>query len=153
MINVVKAIKDDYHFHIVGDGSERENLSKLIIDAKIQDKITIHGSRKNPYKYIYQANLVVLSSRYEGFPNVILEANACGKFVVAFKSPGVDDEIITEGLNGALVDFKDYTSFVEKIQDYSNSDIDKNAIFSSVKKYDSKKIAENYMNLFENYKK
>jgi len=152
LLNVVKASKDDYHFHIVGEGAEREKISQLILEAKIQDKVTIHGSRKNPYKYIYQADLVVLSSRYEGFPNVILEANACGKFVIAFKSPGVDDEIITEGLNGSLVDFKDYSSFLKKIDFYSSSGTDKEAIFSSVKKYDSKKIAERYINLFDNYK-
>lgn len=152
LLKLVKASIDDYHFHIVGEGAERENISQLILEAKIQNKVTIHGSKKNPYKYIYQADLVVLSSRYEGFPNVILEANACGKFVIAFKSPGVDDEIITEGLNGSLVDFKDYTSFLKKIDFYSSSVIDKEAIFSNVKKYDSKKIAERYINLFDNHK-
>lgn len=152
LLELVKASKGNIHFHIIGEGAERDNIIQLTRDANIQKRVTLHGAKRNPYKYIYQSDLFVLCSRYEGFPNVILEANACGKFVLAFKSPGVDEEIITEGLNGSLVDFKDYSNLLKKIDFYSSTGIDKEAIYLSLKKYDSKMIVEKYVELFDNHK-
>ena len=61
------------------------------------------GFRDNPWKYIARADVFALTSRYEGFGNVIVEAMACGVPVVATSSPGTRD-IVSPGDDGLLVE-------------------------------------------------
>ena len=61
------------------------------------------GFQRNPWKYIARADVFALTSRYEGFGNVLVEAMACGVPVVATASPGTR-EIVTDGVDGLLVD-------------------------------------------------
>ena len=152
LLDIVVISEDHFHYHIIGSGPEKEKLEKLITDLKVEEKVTLHGAKSNPYQFINKADLFVITSRYEGFPNVILEANACGKFVVAFKSPGVDHEIINDGVNGVLVDFNDNITFVNKIKKYSKLDVNKDSIYSDLQKYESQKIANKYSKLFEEFK-
>ena len=65
--------------------------------------MTFAGFQRNPWKYIARADVFALSSRYEGFGNVLVEAMACGVPVVATSSPGTR-EIVADGLDGLLVD-------------------------------------------------
>lgn len=88
---------------IVGEGDKRKHLEKLSKDLGIDDSVAFLGFQKNPFKFMYQSNLFVLSSLWEGFGNVIIEAMACGIPVVATCCPFGPEEIITDGVNGLLV--------------------------------------------------
>lgn len=68
---------------IVGEGPEREKLEALIESLDIKDTAILAGYQSNPYPYIKNADFLALSSFYEGFPTVIMEALALGKPVVA----------------------------------------------------------------------
>jgi glycosyltransferase involved in cell wall biosynthesis len=148
LIHVFKILDKKYHLHIIGDGQERKTLEKKILDLNLKDKVTLHGLKKNPYIYMKKADLVVLSSLYEGFPNVILEANVCGKFVVANRCAGVDEEIIIDGINGTLVENNNYEKFAKAIEKYTSKKIDSEKVIDTTKKYNVKNIVNIYRNIF-----
>jgi glycosyltransferase involved in cell wall biosynthesis len=91
------------HAWILGDGAERAQLERQIADRGLGRLITFLGFQPNPWRFIARADVFVLTSTYEGFGNVLIEAMACGTPVVATRSPGTV-EIIEHGSNGLLVD-------------------------------------------------
>jgi len=115
-----KAIKrlnsGKYHLTIIGEGENEYTLTELAKTLNISDQIDFRGFKSNPYTYMKQADLFVLSSRYEGFPNVVLEAMACGTPVVAFDSPGDLKKIIISGENGFLAVPLDINDLAAKIK-------------------------------------
>jgi N-acetylgalactosamine-N,N'-diacetylbacillosaminyl-diphospho-undecaprenol 4-alpha-N-acetylgalactosaminyltransferase len=81
---LIDAIKDiDAKLYIIGDGELRYDLELKIDSLELLDKVVLLGRQSNPYKYISQADCFVFSSNYEGFPNVLLEALACGLPVIS----------------------------------------------------------------------
>jgi glycosyltransferase involved in cell wall biosynthesis len=76
------------HLTLIGDGSLRYELEQLAKRLKIFDKVTFVGYKPNPYPYMKSADMLVLSSKFEGMPNVVLEALACGTPVAATPAPG-----------------------------------------------------------------
>ena len=152
LLKVMPLLESNYHLHIIGEGGERKKLEELIKTNRLTDRVTLHGFKSNPYGYIRQSNFVVLSSRYEGFPNVILEANACGKYVLAFKCPGVSEEIITEGENGKFVKYEDIEDFAKQILDFDYLKVSSNKVYNTVEKYDVKNIVMSYDEMFRKHK-
>ncbi|HCE2681115.1 MULTISPECIES: glycosyltransferase [unclassified Vibrio] len=68
----------DYNLFIVGDGPLKENLQSLCDSLNLKDKVTFVGNVSNPYKYMKDAELGIISSFSEGFPNVLIEMMASG---------------------------------------------------------------------------
>ena len=88
---------------ILGQGEREQSLRQLIAGRGLQDSVQLAGFQSNPWKYIARADVFLLTSRYEGFGNVLIEAMACGVPAVATASPGTRD-IIRGGIDGLLVD-------------------------------------------------
>lgn len=88
---------------ILGEGEEKKELIELAEELKIQDKVFFLGFQNNPYKFMKNASLYILSSFREGFPNVLLEAMACGVPIISTNCPSGPDELIVNGENGILV--------------------------------------------------
>ncbi|RKX91166.1 MAG: glycosyltransferase [Spirochaetes bacterium] len=107
---------------ILGEGPEEANLRKLVRQLGIEDKVLFLGFQKDIYKYIKIADVFVLSSRYEGFPNVILEAMACGVPVISTDCPDGPNEIIVNGVNGMLVPPDDVNAMAQAIVRLLNND-------------------------------
>lgn len=93
----------DATLEIYGDGTQREALTTLIIKLGLEDSVTLKGAIKNISDAYSRSDFFVLSSRFEGFGLVIVEAQAHGLPVVAFDCPRGPAEIISDGVNGLLV--------------------------------------------------
>lgn len=94
----------EWRLRLVGDGPERNSLEELVQNLGIAGLVEFSGETKDVATHMRQASLYVFPSRYEGFPNALVEGMACGLPVVATDSPGCVGEIIQDGENGILVE-------------------------------------------------
>lgn len=107
---------------ILGEGEERANLEALVKELNIQEFVSMPGFSSNPYSFMSRCDVFVLPSRWEGFPNVLVEAMACGAQVIATDCPGGSAEILENGKYGQLVEVDDIFGLftaIEKVLDKS----------------------------------
>jgi glycosyltransferase involved in cell wall biosynthesis len=144
LLDIMKQLDDRYHLTLLGDGPNRKALIQYIKDNNLQNKVTLKGFVDNPYPYMRQADIFVLSSRFEGFPNVVLESNACNTPVIAFDCPGGTKEIIVENKNGWLVECQNVKKFIDKLTklDYQKQ------INNSFSKFKVEEIINQYESFF-----
>jgi GalNAc-alpha-(1->4)-GalNAc-alpha-(1->3)-diNAcBac-PP-undecaprenol alpha-1,4-N-acetyl-D-galactosaminyltransferase len=103
----------DWRLLILGEGPQRSQLEGLIAELEMSGRVSLPGRVKNPYDYYRKADLFVLPSRYEGLPNSLCEAMACGMPIVAAGcSPGVI-EVVQNGVNGLLAEPENVDSLAE----------------------------------------
>jgi len=132
---------------IVGDGTERERLEKLVKKFDLTKNVLFVGriSNEDIPKYMTLSDVLVLPSLKEGFPNILLEAMASGLPVIATNIGGIS-EIIKNGENGFLVEPKNSKAIAEKILSlFENNELCKIIIEKNqedVKKYNWEDIAE-----------
>lgn len=93
----------EYTLTIFGEGREHSNLRDLAESLGISEKVNLPGADKNACLKISGGRMFVLSSRFEGMPNVLIEAMACGMPVIAANCPMGPSELITNVKNGILV--------------------------------------------------
>ena len=146
LIEALSLINDkDIQLTILGEGKQRSALEKLAKEKGVSERVIFKGFVSNPYPFMAEADLFVLSSRYEGFPNVLLEANACKCPVLAFRCKGGIDEIVIEGLNGWSVEAFDVKALAKKIEEVKDIKLDKEEIKKSVeRRYALKKTIKRY---------
>ena len=106
IIPVAKMLRDmrtDFVWHIVGDGSEQARLESLIVENDLKDHVILEGSKTNPYPYMKYADLFVHPSYVESHGLTVLEAMALDVPCVVTKSRG-PCEFIEDGVNGLLTE-------------------------------------------------
>lgn len=100
---------------LVGEGRDRSMLQSRIRSLRLERAVRLVGFQSNPFRFMAAADVFVLSSRWEGFGNVIVEAMACGTPVVATNCRSGPNEIIQDGVNGLLVPPKDPTALANAL--------------------------------------
>lgn len=105
-----------WHLAILGEGVERGALLQQVSSLGIADAVTLPGYLSDVGLWLRQADLFVLSSRYEGFPNVLMEAMQLGKASVSFDCPSGPSELVEGGVNGCLVQPGDVVSLAETMK-------------------------------------
>jgi glycosyltransferase involved in cell wall biosynthesis len=93
----------EWQLVILGDGPERPLLQRRIDELGLQGAVLMPGVVKHPEQWLQHAQLFALSSRFEGFPNALLEAMQCGLPVAAFDCPSGPGEIVRHEQTGLLV--------------------------------------------------
>lgn len=141
MINVISKLPDDFHLNIFGEGKEEKEIKKYISAKGLDGKVTLHGYVENPYKYLKSSFGLLLTSQRESFPNVVLEANACGTYTFSYEMPGGIKEITEHGVNGSIIQNENFILMAEEIKRKQNEGYSR----SSIIEYTNKHSIENYM--------
>ena len=142
----VRNVKD-VKLLILGEGPERQALEKLVVELGLKDSIMLAGFKSDPYPYLEVADLFVLSSRYEGFGNVIVEALACGTPVIATDCKAGPSEILDGGKYGVLVPVGDPEALSKAIIDGTCNAPDQQILTNRAKMFSVERAAENYLKL------
>ncbi len=100
---------------IVGKGNLEQNLKKKALDLGISNKVDFEGFQQDVIPYYLYAKATILTSLYEGYPNVLIESIAMNTPVISFDCPSGPNEIIEDGLNGYLVNYLDIEDFKKKL--------------------------------------
>ncbi|MCH9814004.1 MAG: glycosyltransferase [Epsilonproteobacteria bacterium] len=149
LIESMYYLDDKYHLTILGEGDDEKILKEKIHTLGVENKVTMAGFSNNPYKYMHLCDLFVLSSRYEGLPNVVLEANATKTPSVSMDMPGGTAEIIEEGKTGYLVKSFDAKSLAQRIEEAKEHTWDANYIKNYCEtNFKVRKIVKTYEMLF-----
>lgn len=119
LIDCFNDIKDDFPEHkleIYGEGHLRDKLQQQINDLELADRAFLMGVKSNVMKYVSDAELYVMSSNFEGFPNALVEAMASGMPVISTDfSTGVARELIKED-NGIIIPVGDRNSMTQAMR-------------------------------------
>jgi len=146
-IKVLSSIRQDFVLKIIGGGELKENLESIVIDLEISDIVYFEGFSTTPSKYYKNADVFVLTSWYEGFPNVLIEALSYGVPLVSVDCMSGPSDIIENDINGYLV--KGYDAF-----DFSNTlskALDKKWDINKIKGTTKKFAFENIYNRYKKY--
>lgn len=104
LVNAFSLVRKSYECKLVlvGDGPERENLQSLVRDLALSKDTLLINYCPNPYPYMRHSNVLVLTSKWEGLGNVLIEAMACGTPVIATDNLESAREILDNGKFGVL---------------------------------------------------
>ena len=147
-LTLLKAIKiavkkRNIQLIIVGRGVFKQELENFINKNNLQKNIILVGYQKNPFKFINLSDIFVLTSEFEGHPNVLIEAQALKKYIISSDCPTGPREILGNGKYGSLFKVRDYKRLSKILINFKMSK--KNKI-KTLKGYETLKIYDHEMN-------
>jgi len=132
---------------ILGEGRIRRSLEAQVQALGLQDDVDLPGETSNVFAYMARADLFVLSSRWEGFPNVLVEALACGCPVVATDCPSGPSEILDGGRYGSLVPVDDVPALTAAMEATLGAPLSRDVLMGRAATYSIDAMADAYCRL------
>jgi glycosyltransferase involved in cell wall biosynthesis len=133
---------------ILGDGPHRNTLESQAKQTPCPDDILFMGHQDNVFGFIKNASAVVLASRFEGLPTILIESMALGTPLVSTDCPHGPSEILENGRLGALVPIGDPTALARAILFTLNNPLDPEVLISSAERFRDTVVARDYLDLF-----
>lgn len=144
-----KLTRADAQLMFVGDGQGRDALAALACELGVQDRVIFAGFQPDPTPFYKTADVFVLSSDYEGFGNVIVEAMACGAPVVSTDCPCGPSEILAGGRYGRLVPVGDVDAMAIALGATLEEPLEVEVLQRRAADFSPSKAAQAYLNLLE----
>ncbi|MCE2453025.1 MAG: glycosyltransferase [Nitrospinae bacterium] len=132
---------------ILGEGNWRRRLEKLIRKLGLQEKVSLPGWVSNPYAFMNRTSVFVLSSKYEGLGNVLIEAMACGCPCVSTDCPAGPAEILDNGRFGPLVPVGDTSALAAAMERVLDSPPDKETLAARAQEFSFDVSVDQYESL------
>ncbi len=157
LIKSLKLIEKNINFEaiIVGKGILKNRLSEKIKNFKLEKNIKLVNFLKNPYPIIKQSDLIILSSRYEGLPNILLESLVLKKFIISSNCRTGPKEILNNGKGGFLFKVGDYRQLANKIIFFKKNRKKCQSMtlisYKNLYRFDMEKNLKKYYELVEKY--
>lgn len=132
---------------ILGEGSLRRELETLADDLGVADKLWMLGFRSNPEVFLRHAHIFVLSSNWEGLPNVLIEALVAGVPIVSTDCSSGPAEILKDGKYGQLVRVGDSAAIADAVKATLNAPVDRHLLQRRAQDFSPNKAARKYLQL------
>lgn len=118
----------EWKLYIIGDGKEMNNLSTLIKELKLENRVFLEGykTKEEIEEYMLKSSLFLMASLTEGLPMVLLEAMSYGVPCIAYETASGTNDIISDNINGYIIKGRNETEYINKINDViENKDLRK----------------------------
>ncbi len=154
LLKTIKLLKNKKKIElvIIGKGVEKKKLYNFVLNEKLESNVKFIGYQKNPFKFIKQADIFILTSLFEGSPNVLVEALYLKKYIISTNCPTGPREILDNGRYGSLVKIGDYKKISKILMNYKKNKSTYKKInlgFNSLKKFNYEVNCKKYLNLIK----
>lgn len=156
-VHLIKAFKlvhdknKNVVLRLVGSGNLDNQIKDMVKELGIEESVIFDGIRKDMENVYASADIVALSSDYEGMPNCLIEAIGCGVPVVSYDCPLGPSEIIVDGINGYIVPLHDMECLAERMLMALDRQWDREAIVGTCDKFRVSRIAGIYEDIFSRF--
>lgn len=130
---------------ILGRGKQQQQLLDLAKELNVSSVVDLLGFTDNPYSYLLQASVFVITSRYEGSPVVLMEAQGIGTPSVATDAPSGSREILDNGKYGKLCPIGDYEAVAQAILDTLDNPPERGFLRHAAQRYTTAASADAYL--------
>jgi len=153
--NILKKKKKIFKLLILGDGTEKQNLKNYIESNNLSKNVRLIKAQKNPFYLIKNSDVFILSSKYEGLPNVLLEAAVLKKLIISTACPTGPKEILMNGKGGLMYKTGDFEDLAKQIIYFINNkkkiNNKVNYAYKNLNRFDYQKNLEKYFKIIKKY--
>lgn len=157
LVDVAKIVLDkhpEYCWHIFGSGDDYQKIKDKIVENDLQDRLILMGQSNDLYSLYKEYAMMVMTSKYEGFPMTLLEGMANKLPLVSFDILTGPNEIIVDGVNGFLINPFDFDDMANKIVKLIDDDLMRESFSTKnsnyVNEFNTRSITDKWVSLFNN---